>query len=161
MRGNERGFTLIELLAAGVIIVALLVTSLFLLRPDDYATMRQNAKRRTDVASIVQAINRYVADAGELPDVPQKLTAISSVDGHYDLCKYLVPKYLKDIPLDPMVGLKTKDDLPTHDKCNDGVTYAAGYAILKNKDGRIFISAPVAEGDSGEVIELAVPKPKQ
>jgi type II secretory pathway pseudopilin PulG len=162
MRGNERGFTLIELLAAGVIIVALLVTSLFLLRPDDYSTMRQNAKRRTDVASLVQAINRYTADTGEsLPNVPQKLTAVSSVDGHYDLCKYLVPKYLKDIPLDPLVGLKTKDSLPTRDKCNDGVTYASGYGILRDKDGRIFISAPVAEGDSGEVIELPVPLPKQ
>lgn len=162
MRGNERGFTLIELLAAGAIIVALLITSLFLLRPDDYSTMRQNAKRRTDVASIVQAINRYVAATGELPPgIPQKLTALSSVEGHYDLCKYLVPKYLKDIPMDPLVGLKTKDGLPTHDKCNDGVTYAAGYAILKDKDGRVYISAPVAEGDSGEIIEVPVPKLKQ
>ncbi|HEU4913926.1 MAG TPA: type II secretion system protein [Candidatus Saccharimonadales bacterium] len=157
---NERGFTLIELIVAAVLILAFLTAALFLLRPEDYSIMRQNAQRRTAVASMVQGINRYVDEHGELPpDIPDKLTAISSVEGHYDLCKYLVPKYLKDIPLDPVVGIKsTEDGKATAARCNTGITYAAGYAIMKNKDGRVFLSAPVAETDAGVVVELPVPK---
>jgi prepilin-type N-terminal cleavage/methylation domain-containing protein len=161
MTNSERGFTLIELIAAAVLILVLLTVSLFLLRPEDYSVMQQNAQRRTEIASMVQAINRYADDHnGEFPpDIPEKLTAISSVEGHYDLCKYVVPKYLKDIPLDPVLGIKsTEDGKPTDERCDKGITYAAGYAIMKNKDGRIFLSAPIAEADTGVIVELPVPK---
>ncbi len=155
---DERGFTLIELLAVAVLIMGLLVLSLFLLRPDDYTVKEQTAKRRTDLAGMVQAINRYVADKGELPpNIPNKITAISSVSGHYDLCKYLVPAYAEDIPLDPLVGVKTDANMAyTQARCDtSGITYAAGYGIIKNKNGRVILSSPLS--DSG-TLELAVPK---
>ena len=156
-RLDERGFTLIELIAACAVVIVLLVISLFLLRPEDYSVVRQIAQRRTDIASMVQAINLYQKDNGPLPDVPTKTTAISSASGYYDLCKYLVPKYLKDLPLDPLIGVRANPDgLSSHDKCNtEGLTYAAGYAIYKKKDGTIVLSAPIA--DDGP-IEIAVPK---
>ena len=156
-RLDERGFTLIELIAACFVVVALLVLSLFLLRPDDYSIVRQTAQRRTHIASMVQAINEYQKDNGALPNVPTKTTAISSSPGHYDLCKYLVPKYLKDIPLDPIVGVRANPQgLSSKDKCNtEGLVYAAGYAIYKKRDGQIILSAPIA--DNGP-IEIAVPK---
>lgn len=157
-RTNEQGFTLIELLAVGVVMILLLVVSLFLLRPQDYSLIEQNAKRRTAVASMVQAINRYAADTGHLPpNIPSKMTAISSESGHYDLCKYVVPKYLQDIPLDPQVGIKERDkNYATQEKCNTpGLNYAAGYAIYTNKAGQVIVSSPIA--DEG-AIEIAVPK---
>jgi type II secretory pathway pseudopilin PulG len=160
-RAGERGFTLIELVATIAFFLALLGLSLFLLRSDDYSLITRDSERRTEVASIVQAINRYTADKGELPPgIPTELKAISSGDGHYDLCKYLVPTYLKDIPLDPVLGVKGKNNNsePTREACNtDNVGYASGYAIKQNANGTVEISAPVAEG--GQHISITVPKP--
>lgn len=155
---NEQGFTLIELLATAGLMVVLLTISLFLLRPDDYTVVKQTAKRRTDLAAIVQAINKYAADNGQLPpNIPGKVTAISSVSGHYDLCRYLVPTYLKDIPLDPLVGVKSDTNQAfTNATCDtEGVTYAAGYGIRKDKVGRVIVSSPLS--DSG-TMEIVVPK---
>jgi prepilin-type N-terminal cleavage/methylation domain-containing protein len=155
---SERGFTLIELVVATVVILLLLILSLFVLRPDDYTDIRQNAKRRTAVASIVQAINKYVADNGQLPpDIPSHLTAISNAQGHYDLCQYVAPKYIRDIPLDPLVGVKTKNNNRelTHDVCTKpGVTYASGYGISKDKNGRVSVTAPLGGADN---ITIRVP----
>jgi len=157
-RTDERGFTLIELIAACALVVVLLVVALFLLRPEDYTIVERDAKRRTAIASMVQAINEYRKDNGDVPpDIPSKVTAISSQSGHYDLCKYLVPKYMNDIPLDPMVGVKANPDgLSTGDKCNtEGLIYAAGYAIHKDKNGQVIISSPIADNGT---IQIAVPK---
>lgn len=159
MSQDQRGFTLIELLAAVVFVVVLLVLSLFLLRPDDYTTAEQNAKRRTEIAMIAQAIRRYEAQTGQtLSAVPEKITAISSEKDQYDLCKYLVPKYLNDLPSDPLVGIKVDSDGNLATKsCAEGTRYASGYAISRGKDGRITISSPAAASATGEIIEVTIP----
>lgn len=151
-RLNERGFTLPELVVATIVIFIFLVISLILLRPADYSVQDQDAKRRVGIAALAQGINRYVAATGQLPaDIPTKLTAIGSPDDHYNLCKYLVPTYLNDVPLDPTLGLKTtskatnKADPPCSD---DGITYASGYAIQKGRNNQIIISAPASKNVS-------------
>ncbi|HSD56489.1 MAG TPA: hypothetical protein VLA92_05070 [Candidatus Saccharimonadales bacterium] len=155
---GERGFTLIELVVTIIFFLSLLILSLFLLRADDYSLITRDSKRRTDVAHLVQVLSRYKADTGELPPgITDKLKAISSGDDHFDICKLIPAKYLKDIPLDPSLGVKAKNNStePTRDNCRtDGVTYASGYGIQKNKDGSVEVSAPVAEGGLPIAIEL-------
>jgi prepilin-type N-terminal cleavage/methylation domain-containing protein len=154
---SERGFTLIELVAAAVIIMLLLGASLFLLRTDTYTVAEQDAQRRTDVAHIVQALNKYLADNGHFPEaVPNKILAISSGKGHYDLCKYLVPKYLSDIPMDPAYGVKlTQNDVQVTDVCSTpNLTYSSGYGIEREKSGVVDVLAPLTNNES---ISIPVP----
>jgi type II secretory pathway pseudopilin PulG len=159
-RTGERGFTLIELVAVIVFFISLLALSLFLLRTTDYSMVSRDSKRRTDIAHIAQALNHYAADTGELPSgITTKVKAISSGSGHYDLCKYLVPKYLDDIPLDPSLGVKAinNNTEPTRENCSAaGVGYASGYTIKQNSNGTIVIAAPVAEGE--KAINITLPK---
>ena len=159
-RTGERGFTFIELLVVIVFFVGALALSLFLLRTTDFSMVSRDSKRRTDIAHIAQALNRYAADNGQLPaGITTKVKAISNGEGHYDLCKALVPKYLKDIPLDPSLGVKAinGNTEPTRENCSaDGVGYASGYTIKQNANGTISILAPVAEGE--KAISITLPK---
>ena len=122
--------------------------------------VQRDSKRRTDIAHIAQALNHYATDKGELPGgISTKVKAISSGTGHYDLCKYLVPTYLKDMPLDPSLGVKAinNNTEPTRENCSaTGVGYASGYTIKQNSNGTIVIAAPVAEGE--KAISITLPK---
>lgn len=137
----------------------LLLIAVVLLRPANYSALRANAQRQTNLAAMAQAINKYVADHGQLPGLSKDVKAISSGKDHYDLCSYLVPQYLKDIPLDPVVSVKTKtDNTPTNEACNKpGVVYASGYGIWMNKSGQVALTAPLADG---QPLTLTLPAPK-
>jgi prepilin-type N-terminal cleavage/methylation domain-containing protein len=156
---GERGFTLLELVVVIAFFVLMLGLSLFLLRPEDYTLLRNDSKRRTQVAQVVQALKAYQADHdGQLPPgITSSVKAISSGNGHYDLCKYLVPDYLYDMPFDPTIGVKLQDDALTKERCNaEGVTYATGLTIQKKKNGDIVVAAPVSKVESGSTVELTV-----
>ena len=104
---NERGFTLLELVTVTLLLFGMLVGAMWLLRKVDYSKVNTDIQRRTDIAQIAQGVHRYVQDTGSYPPgLPTKATAIGSPKDHYNLCTYLVPKYLKDLPLDPAVGVK-------------------------------------------------------
>lgn len=141
---NQRGFTIPELLASIVLLAALGAGSYYLLHPYDYQVESHNAARRTGVAYIVQAVNRYHAATGQLPTgITAKPTMIGSTNDHIDLCNVLVPAYASDIPLDPTHGIQSEDE-----RCNsDELEYLAGYTIQRNTDGTsITVAAPNAEG---------------
>lgn len=153
---NQRGFTLPELIVALVLFVALLIGATFLLRTNDYTVRLQNAERRLEVASIAQAILRYRSETGEWPaGIPEEATAIGSPEDHYDLCTVLVPKYLKDIPLDPVLGTKLKSQkFQTNAPCNaEGIDYGSAYAVAL-KDNTLVVSAPIAE-DTDILVSVA------
>lgn len=156
---GERGFTLLELAVVIVFFVAMLTLSLFFLRADDYTIVRNDSKRRTQVAQIVQALKKYQADhEGQLPPgITTSVKAISSGDGHFDLCKYVVPTYLYDLPYDPSIGVKVNGDTGTRERCNAAnVKYATGFTIQQKKDGSVVVAAPAAKIDSGNTVELTV-----
>ncbi len=157
MGNSERGFTLIELVVATVIILGLLLTALFTLRTNTYTPINQDSQRRTNVARIVQALNRYVADNGHFPEaVPSKLTAIGSGSGHYDLCKYLVPKYIPDLPMDPAYGVRmARNGSPSFDNCRTpGLTYGSGFGIQRLPTGVVAVVSPLTNNQ-----EISIPVP--
>lgn len=156
---GERGFTLIELVVATVIIVGLSLFSLFfLLTPAVHTEENLASERRAEVAYIAQSLRRYVTATGQLPpELPTKLTAIGNAEQHYDLCAYIVPEYGQDLPIDPTGGVKTAPQESKATNCNDqDVTYASGYAIMKNRDNSVTITAPFAEAEETPKIELTI-----
>jgi prepilin-type N-terminal cleavage/methylation domain-containing protein len=156
----EQGFTLVELLVTtGVISLAAFLSVFFLLTPDNFDSQNNESERRTEIAQIAQAINRYAGKKGELPpDMPTKLTAIGSYDEQYDLCKYLVPDYLKDMPLDPEAGVKTASSTDYDGvRCIDkNIKYATSYAIIKGKNNSVIIIAPLAETEDTPAISITI-----
>ena len=140
---NERGFTLPELIVVLIFVLMLLGGAMYILRVHKYEVEGRNAERRMEIAALSRGTGVYIKAKGALPDVPDKATAIGSYKGQYNLCKYTVPKYSYDMPLDPLQGAKVIYDTnntptATDEACNaDGVEYTTGYTIRKNKDGHL------------------------
>lgn len=137
VRLRDGGFTLPELLVAvGFLVVAGLVVA-WLLNPTDFTNDYLTASRRTDVAGIVQALNKYAANTGTLPPgVPTAQTEIGSLNGEYNLCKYLVPSYLPDLPIDAVVGVAPRGGK----QCDaSGASYDTGYTISRDQAGQLTI----------------------
>lgn len=156
---GEHGFTLVELFIVTVVIVGASLFSIFyLLNPINRDEENNNAERRSEIAYIAQGIQRYVADTGQLPpDMPSESKAIGSYEDHYDLCKSLVPKYIKDMPLDPGGGVKLAEKTSVGTLCSDaGVRYASGYAISKDRASRVIISAPFSETDEQAAVAIII-----
>lgn len=144
---NQRGFTLPELAATVVMFIGLLIAATFLLHRDDHTVELRNAERRLEVAQIAQAVLRYKHDTGQWPErLPEEATVIGTPEDQYNLCKALVPKYMKDIPLDPTIGTKARNGQPISVPCDtEDVKYVSAYTIVL-KDGFLEVSAPLADG---------------
>lgn len=143
---NQRGFTLPELAVTTVVFICMLILATFLLHTDDPTIELQDAERRLEVAQIAQAVLHYKQDTGHWPEnLPETATVIGTPEDQYDLCKVLVPNYLKDIPLDPTVGTKAQKGKRVSLPCDTrDVQYVSAYSIAL-KDGILEVSAPLAE----------------
>jgi type II secretory pathway pseudopilin PulG len=147
---DERGFTLPELIVVTVGFLVLLLAAAVLLAPANYATEREDTKRRVDVAVIVQRLNAYVADTGRLPDnIPDEQTVIGTATDEYDLCSVLA-EYIRSVPLDPLDGVVATDvdDTETGTRAVCGTAdmeYSTGYSIAKDGGDRILVSALLAD----------------
>ena len=142
---REDGFTLPELLVTLAVSIVLVVVLLFVARPADFSAQELQAERRLHLASLMQALERYRAEEGRLPEnIPTKTTGLSS-DG-YDICRQLVPKYIEDIPIDSRDGIKTVETFAeTDERCDaEDVEYFSGYTIMQHKDGSITLSDETA-----------------
>ena len=144
---SHRGFTLIELLIVITILATLLVVVFVALNPGGRLQAARDARRSSDVDSILTAIHQYVIDNNStypagLSTVEQQLgtattgcaistggctvTATSCLDVSTPLVKYL-----KSIPIDPVT---TYTDAST------------GYSVLKDSNGIITVRACGTEG---------------
>ena len=104
-----------------------------------------NAKRKSDIVAILNAIGAYTADnKGALPAgiSTASATITDSVNGA-NICALLVPKYIPALPPDP--SLKT-NDITT---CTN---YNTGYTVVKDANNRVTVAAPNQE--YGEVISI-------
>lgn len=147
---RERGFTMLELLIVGTIGLIIVGVLLFAVRPNDYAVEKRNAERLTHLSSMMQAINKYYKDTGDLPvTITKELTLIASADEDRTLCDDLVPKYLKDLPRDPTSSVVTVEDK----NCLDPEQlFSIGYTV-QIEGGRVILMAPAAENDAKVKVE--------
>lgn len=147
------GFTLIELLVVITIITALGVSVFVALNPAQRLADARNARRTTDVDSILTAIHQYIVDnSGTGTSYPGGLTednverqigtaavgcggvatagcnVLATTTACADLSTDLAP-YLKSIPTDP----------------NGGTAAETNYSVTVNTDGIVTVNACGAE----------------
>lgn len=97
-----------------------------------------NDKRQSNVLGILHAVYAYAFNKGSFPPVITNNEQHISSTGS-DLCKYLVTtELMRALPADPSI----KNNTPIND-CTS--PYDTGYTIVKSKDNRITVSAPLAE----------------
>lgn len=142
---SDRGFTIPELLAF-IGIVGIIVAATFLtMHPKNYDEANRNTERWLAVAQLMQAFNRYQADHGAMPTgVTNKPLQIANGQGYLDICSVLVPKYLKDIPLDPQQSIQLATDTCVSTK-DVPTAYVTGYEVSQAADGTVTVNAPYAE----------------
>lgn len=144
----KKGFTLIELLIVIVILSVLAVSVFVALDPAKRIKDAKDARRSTDIDSILTAVHEYIVDnKGSLPTglstgMAEKQLgtgtsgcAISSggcnVAGAADCVNLATPltKYLKTIPIDP-----------------DGTAILTKYSIVVDANNIVTVKACAAEG---------------
>src|SRR3989344_4759802 len=142
---DNNGFTIIELLVVMGILSVLFSIILVVVNPAVQFSRANNAKRRSDILAILNAIGAYAADnRGVLPTgiSTASATITDSVDGA-NICALLVPKYIPALPVDP--SLETND-------ITICTNYNTGYTVVKDANNRVAVAAPNQE--NGEVISI-------
>ena len=139
---KEKGFTLIELLLVIGILATLLAITLIAINPARQFQAANNTRRRSDVSTILNAINQYQAEhSGALPTtIPTTTTVIGK--STLDICAALVTTYLAALPVDPGTngGTAVTDCTSSYN-----TNYTASMSATNN---RIIISAPATEGST-------------
>ncbi len=140
---RRAGFTLIELMLVIGVIAILSAIVIAALSPTRQLASGRNAKRQSDVNTILNAVYQYVIDhQGTLPQgIPQGNTPLEICTVTAGSCQFgvnlrvLTGAYLSTIPMDPQA-------IPT----GTGTLYF----IRRDQNSRLTVSAPRAEG-SGSI----------
>lgn len=134
---NLKGFTLLEILLVVAAIAILASIVIVAINPGKQLADTKNAQRRTDVNTILNGVYQYAIDNnGNLPStITASSTEICKTDtvctGEIDLSVLTDnEEYLVAIPVDPLAP-----------ESGDGT----GYSISKSANGRVTVSAPLAE----------------
>jgi type II secretory pathway pseudopilin PulG len=151
-------FTFIEILLVVAMLVILATIVVFAINPSKQLSNTKNSQRQMDVKTLVDSINQYELDNGSIPagidttlrmlgtstsgcnvsctiTLPSGVTSTpTTANACIDIKPTMAPKYLVDIPFDPLMG-------------NSGNTY---YAVMKTAGNRIAAFACGAE--LGQVI---------
>jgi type IV pilus assembly protein PilA len=144
MKNILRGFTLIEVLLVIAILAILAAIVIVAINPGKQFAEAQNAQRRNDVRSILEAVYQYSVD--NYGSYPGDIVLGADCDDGADICRSGMScdgvnldslieeqKYLVDIPSDPVSATEQ----------------LTGYKIYKhNTSGRIGVCAPDAAGDA-------------
>jgi len=146
----KKGFTLIELLVVIGIISILVAVVLVAIDPATRFAEARNARRWSEVRSILSAVLKYASDNdGDLPagistsakvlgtsgsGCDSTCTATSTASSCLNLETELVDEYLGSIPVDPKTGTDSNTD----------------YYIKKSANGRITVGA--CDPELGETV---------
>ena len=141
----KKGFTLLEVLLVVAIIAILAGIVILAINPNKQLADTRNTQRRSDVATILNAIYQYSIDnSGTLPGslataTSSEICKIGGVCSGFTDLSILASssKYLVSIPVDP-----------TGESTN-----GTGYYVVKTADNRVMVSAPSAE--NGTTIEVS------
>lgn len=140
---TQKGFTLIELLVVIGILSVLLSIVLIAINPARQFAQANNTQRKSDVATLLNAIHQYAADnqgalpAG-LPAAGSSAEIKSATGGTGEaFCNALVPTYIASLPRDPS----------TTSSYTDCTAYDTKYSasLSAGTTSRVTISAPLAE----------------
>lgn len=151
---DQKGFTLIELLVVIGILAVLLAITLIAINPARQFQQANNTKRRSDVNSILNAVNQYMADnKGNLPaGIPVSPAAALNIKkvGGADICVALVPTYIAALPSDPTVSVGAASAVGAAVTDCAQANYDTGYTIVQSSaNNRITVAAPTIElGDA-------------
>lgn len=140
---NRKGFTLIELLVVIGIIAILAAIVVIAVNPGKQYGQARDAQRWSDINALLNGIHQYAADNnGSFPAaIPATATVMGNTSGQYDVCSYLVPKYLASMPYDPSASGSS------YTSC---AAYNTGYTISL-VGGRVTIAAPSKEQTTGNI----------
>ncbi|MEN9582423.1 MAG: hypothetical protein RL641_377 [Candidatus Parcubacteria bacterium] len=141
---HNRGVTLVEIVFAMAIIAAMAAIVFVAIRPAERFARARNNQRRSDIATLLNAMgqrsadNRGVFETGcTAGAVPTSVTPIASGAGNYDMGPCLVSTYLTQMPFDTKA---------TGAHYNSTADYKTGYSISRDAPtGRVTITAPSAE----------------
>ncbi len=146
LKNLQKGFTLIELLVVIGILAILLAIVLIAINPAKQFGQANDTKRASDVNTILNAINQYMADNKGLPPTNMPVAAdgfvgikSGAVGNKGDICAALVTKYLAALPQDP------SNNNGTNLNCGVGGADAANYdskyqVSVSASDNRITVS---------------------
>ncbi len=141
---SRKGFTLIELLLVVGVIGILASIVITAINPNKQLADGRNARRRSDVNAILNAVYQYVIDnQGNVPGSPQidtnlrQVCAGSAMGGNCGATAVqgtvlwaLTGSYIVKLPMDPLVASNSA---------------GTAYNIQRSGNGRITVSAPKAE----------------
>jgi len=137
---RRNGFTLIELLLVIGIIAILSTIVIAALSPTRQLASSRDAKRQSDVNTILNAVYQYQIDnLGNPPPGIPTTTALEICRTGATSCQYgvnmnvLSGAYLVTVPLDPRA---------------EATGTGTEYFILRNSNGRLTVSAPLAEEEA-------------
>lgn len=144
VKNKISNLTTVQRTVAVCFLLILIAGGIFLLNPKKKLIEMRNSQRRNDVVNIVNAVYEY-SRKNQLPDsITSAPTMIckseaSSCEGLVDLSKILATeeKFLSEVPADPSI-----DD-----------SNSSGYQIYRSSNGRINVTAPLAENKA--VISLS------
>ncbi len=151
IKNLQKGFTLIELLVVIGILAILLAIVLIAINPAKQFGQANDTKRSSDVNAILNALNQYMADnKGVLPPSANSITStasyIGNAAGEIDLCSFLVTKYIADLPIDPVIGIRQYTN-PSGNCTQASASYETGYEVsVSANDNRLTVSAPKTYG---------------
>ena len=127
MKASIKGFTIVELLI--VIVIIGILAAIVIVAYNGVSARANDTKRITDMKNVKTAIESYYAENGSLPNT-----------NYPNLSNYLVPKYLKALPVDSVNATV------------NGKTYAYYYTRGYKKSG----SSYIAGTDSDYIISMSL-----
>ncbi|HSW74376.1 MAG TPA: type II secretion system protein [Candidatus Saccharimonadales bacterium] len=145
---DQQGFTIPELLVALGMVLGLCVGAYYVLRPQSFDPQTRDAQRMVGASQLMVGLEKYYADNGHLPtSITSKKKVVGSDKDSANLCTDLVPKYMKDLPLDPTWGVEIENG-----GCSaKNQQYIASYLVSATASGGhtiLYVAAPMAEGSS-------------
>ncbi|MEN9921325.1 MAG: ral secretion pathway protein [Candidatus Parcubacteria bacterium] len=125
---NQKGFTLIELLV--VVAIISLLSSVVMAALNDARARARDARRIEDLRQINNAIQLYIQDHGEAPEVDGGTHVSYSSHqngGDWDNLADMLRPYIKKMPVDPL----NDTPIPNAIKVNTTYSNAFGYVYRR------------------------------
>lgn len=154
---QKDGFTLIELILVIAIIMVLTSVVLVSLNLNKQFKSAREAQRIANVGVILDSLTQYAIDQKGKSAIPNDNISRYISEGVHKpigsafdspvpqpniaLCELLVPKYMAQIPIDPLMSSTSSQGIDAGNCSN----YHTGYMVTGTLEGRIIVSAPFSE----------------